>query len=226
MSAIQLELDLWQQIAEAQQSPHEADWQQLCLAFDQLMAHTPLEQQLAIAAQAIEQLATLLADRAMGWFEDWQRSPDQGPVVDEDIFAGLVRQSMALDLDGLVAEPVLYRRHPSEPEARAGSVVEVKDKAVLLAELESIIDSSEQASVPDGSVAHDEDVTLWITLVQDWMESQTGVFFPLETLCRGVNLSIVPIWMALLLGEFQLEQQAEFYSLAGVRVCFSDFNAN
>ena len=92
----------------------------------------------------------------------------------------------------------------------------MKDKTELLAELESIIGASEQASMPDYSVAHDEDVSLWIALVQDWMESQTGVFFPLETLCQSVSLEMVPVWMALLLREFRLEQRGEFYAAHGI----------
>jgi hypothetical protein len=32
MSVIQLKLNLWQQFAEAQQSPQDMNWQQLCLA--------------------------------------------------------------------------------------------------------------------------------------------------------------------------------------------------
>ena len=129
--------------------------------------------------------------------------------MNENIFAGLVRQSMTLDLDGLVAEPVLYQRHPSEPQAQIGSVVELKDKAVLLAELESIIDSSEQASMLGDSVAHDEDVSRWIALVQDWMESQTAAAFSFATLYQSISLEVVPVWMALLLGEFRLEQRGE-----------------
>jgi hypothetical protein len=42
MPILQLELNLWQQLAEAQQSPQAVDWQQLCLAFDEAIARTPV----------------------------------------------------------------------------------------------------------------------------------------------------------------------------------------
>ncbi len=54
MTVIQLHLNLWDQLAKAQQSPQDANWQQLCLAFDTAIAQTPAGQKLATAADAIE----------------------------------------------------------------------------------------------------------------------------------------------------------------------------
>jgi hypothetical protein len=42
MPILQLELNLWQQLAKAQQSPQAVDWQQLCLAFDEAIDRTPV----------------------------------------------------------------------------------------------------------------------------------------------------------------------------------------
>ena len=114
MTAVQLQLNLWQRLEQAQAQPEATDWRQLCLAFDEAIELTPVELRLATAADAIEQMADLLLARATAWAEDWNRRPGDGPVLDEDLFAELVRQSFSLDLSGLVHEPELYVRSASE----------------------------------------------------------------------------------------------------------------
>ncbi|NJK30317.1 MAG: hypothetical protein HC940_09290 [Acaryochloris sp. SU_5_25] len=68
--SLQLELDFKQQLQQAQFSPQNVDWQQLCLAFDAAIAQTPLSQQLALAADAIWELAEVFVLRAEAWFEE------------------------------------------------------------------------------------------------------------------------------------------------------------
>jgi hypothetical protein len=114
MTTLQLELNLWQQLAEAQRSPQVVDWQQLCLAFDEAIDQTPIGLRLAMAADAIMEMADLFAARADEFFSTWQRVPEDGPVLDEDLFAEFVRQSFHLELDGLVGVPELYVRSASE----------------------------------------------------------------------------------------------------------------
>ena len=64
MTAVQLQLNLWQRLEQAQAQPEATDWRQLCLAFDEAIDLTPLELRLATAADAIEQMADLLLARA------------------------------------------------------------------------------------------------------------------------------------------------------------------
>jgi hypothetical protein len=54
MTVLQLELNLRQQLTEAQRSPQAVDWQQLCLAFDEAIAQTLAGQKLATAADAMQ----------------------------------------------------------------------------------------------------------------------------------------------------------------------------
>jgi hypothetical protein len=137
---------LWQQLAEAQQSPQAVDWEQLCLAFDvailtlQESDRAPIGKRLATAAEAIEQMADVLAARASAWAEDWYRHPGDGPVLDEDLFSEFVRQSFSLDLSDFVAVPELYVRSAFEKSHEdAESVVEYREKTDVLAELESFV---------------------------------------------------------------------------------------
>ena len=51
MTAIQLQLSLWQQLEQAQASPEATDWRQLCLAFDEAIELTPVELRLATASR-------------------------------------------------------------------------------------------------------------------------------------------------------------------------------
>jgi integrase len=94
------------------QSPQAVDWRQLCLAFDEEIDRTPVGQQLAAAADAIEQMADVFAARADEFFSTWQRQgvAHEGPILDDDLFAEFVRQSFHLDLDGLVGVPEVSRK--------------------------------------------------------------------------------------------------------------------
>ena len=78
MTAVQLQLNLWQQLKQAQAQPEVTDWRQLCLAFDETIELTPVELRLATAADAIEQMADLLLARATAWAEDMNRRPGMG----------------------------------------------------------------------------------------------------------------------------------------------------
>ncbi len=86
MAIIQLQLNLWDQLAKAQRSPQDANWQKLCLAFDTAIDQTPVGLRLATAADAIIEMAEVLAARADEFFSTWRRVPEDGPVLDEDLF--------------------------------------------------------------------------------------------------------------------------------------------
>jgi hypothetical protein len=168
MTVLQLELDLWQQLAEAQQSPQAVDWQQLCLAFDVAMLtlqesdRTPIGLRLAMAADAIEQMADVFAARADEFFSGWhrQRVSHEGPILDDDLFAEFVRQSFHLDLDGLVGVPELYVRSASEKsyEDTESLVGEVSKETALM--LAGAVYDVEPAVLVDG-LEYDENVGEW-----------------------------------------------------------------
>jgi hypothetical protein len=215
MTIVQLELNLWQQLQQAQASPKDTNWQQLCLAFDQTIALTPIHQQLAIAATAIEQMAEVLAARASLWFDDWGRSPNAEPVLDADLFVEFVRQSMAIDLSDLVAEPELYLRAASDKsEPVEGSEAKYREKEEVLTELESL--DAEQKAISE--LAPDENVGEWARVIRDWLLQQGEKSAPILQIGQGTELAIVQVWLAGMLSELKLEQRGEFYETGGVRV--------
>ena len=216
LTAVQLQLNLWRQLEQAQARPEATDWRQLCLAFDETIDQTPVDLRLATAADAIEQMADLLLARATAWAEDWNRRPGDGPVLDEDLFAELVRQSFSLDLSGLVDEPELYVRAASEKAHEdAESVVVYRAKEEVLAELESVEEDVGEVGV---ELEHDENVMAWADVIWGWMRSQGLESVALPQLQNGSGLSVVKLWLAALLCGLGMEQRGAFYEREGVAI--------
>jgi hypothetical protein len=204
MTVIQLELDFKQQLCLAQSSPVAVDWQQLCLAFDVAIARTPLNQQLALAGEAIADLAEVFALRAEAWFEDLRPSPD-GPVLAEDALVDLVRQSMSLDLDKLLAEPEPVTRR-SFPKSGGESIVAIVEKDVLLQVLEGELREPEQAL----QVIEEEDVGAWVDAIATVLKREGGQV-RLGKLLKLLSLSKGMVFLGLILGGFELQQEGRFY---------------
>jgi hypothetical protein len=220
MPILQLELNLWQQLAEAQQSPQAVDWQQLCLAFDEAIDRTPVGLRLATAADAIEQMADVFAARADEFFSGWHRQSvsHEGPILDEDLFAEFVRQSFHLDLDGLVGVPELYvRSDPEKSHEDAESLVAevTKETALLLAGAEL-----EPAVLMDG-LEYDENVGEWANAIALWMQQQKLERVGFVELLDGVGYPVVKGWLAVLLDEgFAMDrlEGSDFYRSSGIFV--------
>ena len=216
-TTVQLQLNLWQQLEQAQAQPEVTDWRQLCLAFDETIKLTPVELRLATAADAIEQMADVLLARATAWAEDWNRRPGDGPVLDEDLFAELVRQSFSLDLSGLVDEPELYVRAASEKaHGDADSVVEYREKTEVLAELESFVD--EDSGDAEVELEHDENIGAWAGAIRRWLELSGVESVAITQLREATGLSMVKLWLAALLCGLGMEQRGGFYDTGGVEI--------
>jgi hypothetical protein len=222
MPILQLELNLWQQLAEAQQSPQAVDWQQLCLAFDVAMDDTPVGKQLAMAADAIAEMADVFAARADEFFSTWhrQRVAHEGPILDDDLFAEFVRQSFHLNLDGLVGVPELYvRSDPEKSHEEIESVVgEVtKETALLLAGAEDEVEPADAVV----ELAYDEDIAAWAKSIALWMHQQKLERMGFMELLDGVGFEVVKGWLAVLLDEgFAIDrlEGSDFYRSSGILV--------
>ena len=114
---LQLELNLWTQLREAEAAPTAIAFEQLLLCFDQELERMSPKEKLEQGAEAIQQLAELLAMRAESYFEEWQQRYDPtGPSLETDEFSDLIRQSFSLDLDELIAETEPTYRLPNQTE--------------------------------------------------------------------------------------------------------------
>jgi hypothetical protein len=221
MTIVQLQLNLWQQLEQAHVEPQKVDWQQLCLAFDEAIAQTPIKQQLAIAGNALFEMAEVLAVRAEEMWGQWGQSDEDGPVLGDELFLEFVRQSLSLDLSDLVSVPQLYERSTSEREhGDAETQVEYRDKAVVLAELESVVGEEGEGAIE--VLEYDENVSGWSAVVREWLLTQKVEPVKLSEIFDALDLSIVQLWLAILLGGFEPKQVNKdpkfFYSLDGIVV--------
>lgn len=230
MPLIQLRLDLWQELTEAERAPEHSDLPRLCQGLEEVIAATPPAQKLQAAATAFLQIAGIFALRAEVLLTDWEQThSDDGPVMEEDDLTELLRQSMALELDELIAEPVPYTRQRQSTSSTAGeSIACLVDKAALLEAFNSEIEAVEaEAQWEAGALsgAHDEDVVGWSGAIAHWLEMrQSSEPVSLIQLQQALGMSLVEIWMGLLLSQepqFQLGHTEEFYDLQGIRVQIS-----
>lgn len=168
--------------------------------------------QLRLLGLVIDQLAelhTLKADRLLA---DWQdHHSDEGPIMDADFLQGLVQKTMHLDLTDLV-RPKLSQKKSAEHQSVVG-IVEKKTVLQMIEGIESETVLKRQAL----QVAHDENISAWIEMIDVQMQQFPSAVTLLE-LVRSVNLPLVKVWIALLLGNYSLESRGEFYAVDHVWV--------
>jgi hypothetical protein len=186
------------------------------------IAPLPQQFQLQTAAEGILKIVQIYASRSDWLLSSWEEAHyPEGPVVAEEMLAGLVRQTMTLDLSALLEAPEpehRTRRTPSEPGSVAGTV----DKAALLQVIEEIeAHSGEAVGCTDPLiVAHSEDISQWTTVIARWMEPKCdGEAVSLIQLQQALGMPLVEVWLGLLLadqGQYSLEQREDFYDPLGI----------
>lgn len=218
----QLELQLWASLGAAAQAPEIAELDQLWQLLEVTLVDRETSQQLQIAAEAIAQIAEVFQERSVRVFEELEAATsEEGPVMPADAFDRYVRQSMQVDFEQFIESPLsLARRAPqrsSQPSVEdERSVVGELDQAALLQALD------EQMSQAPGlteaeifnqaiGVAHTEDMTAGLEAINAWMQAADRFSVSLLELQRSLEMPLVQVWLALLLGEHQLEQRGEFY---------------
>jgi hypothetical protein len=203
-----------QQFSQAWQSaaalPESAKLRELWQLVEPYLARFSDADQLRLVAVVIEQLAELYTLKADRLLADWQdQHNDDGPIIDADFLHHLVQKTMYLDLSDLVKVKPKKVRVSSNQSVAGG----VEKKKVL-----QMIDSIESEKVEKQQalqVAHDENISAWGAVISEWMQKQSGQCFPLLELVHSVDLPLIKVWLALLLGNYTLESRAsekEFYA--------------
>jgi hypothetical protein len=187
MEMRQLELDLWQLLDAAVRYPETANLQQLCDALEGAIlsesfanADRPLQAQLQVAGEMLQQISAVYAARATWLMDGWEyRHNPQEPIVALDDDANFFAQSLSLDLDDLFEEPeaVMY---PSERRSRSapqGTIVGELDKDALLNALDERLAEHPEMTEAEAfeaaiSVAHGEDVTNWVGAIDRVLKKQ------------------------------------------------------
>jgi hypothetical protein len=104
------QLTIWDILDEMSEAPPTSTLAPVWDCLDAELERLSVEAQLSTAAQAFAQIADILKSRADLLLSDVRAQNDTlGPVVSTDIFAGLVRTTMQLDLDDLIEEPDFSR---------------------------------------------------------------------------------------------------------------------
>jgi hypothetical protein len=217
----------WDLLEEMQEAPTTLEFKRFWPLIDQALNSFPLEQ-LPMAAEAIDRLAEVLEVRAEQWLKDWQdQYSPEGPTLNSDLFAGLVRKSVQIDWEDLKAapEPPHYKKHGShlKPSRFEDSVVAVVEKEKLLAVVEEImtIEKLRQLTGEEDIERWRQAIAQYLHYLQTYPQPQLSSMqapVRLVQIQRALEMPLVELWMGLLLGGYTLEQQGEFYDPAGIVV--------
>jgi hypothetical protein len=208
----QLELDLWDVISTARQTPEDANFSMVFELLDLTLVDLDTRSQLRVAGEAVCQIADLFCDRSSFLFEELHsRTANGEPIMADDAFDRYVRQAMVVDFEQFIEPlPSLPRKIPEQTK-HGNSTVSAIDKEVLIQALEqeSLLSFEDELELAI-STAHAEDVSSWIEAISLCIANN---FSPMRLidLKDALPLPIVETWLGLLLGDFKLEQRGEFY---------------
>lgn len=205
------QLTIWDVLDELSESPPTSSLNAVWECLDAELWELPVEAQLSTAGAAFSQIAQILRERANMLLQDVydSRNPD-GPIVGTDMFAGLVRTTMQLDLDDLieVEVPQLFKahgRHQFPVSNNGDSVAAPVEKGQVLVMLEQITCMQDVHEL-----AGDEDVEGWQSAIANYLTRTPGEI-SLTRLQSMLQMPLVEVWLGLLLGGFTLEQRGDFY---------------
>ena len=114
MPVKQLELDLWDILSTARQTPNDANLPMVFQLLDLTLVDLDTQSQLRVAGEAVCQIADLFCDRSNFLFEELHSRAVKGePIMADHAFDRYVRQSMVVDFDQFIESlPSLPRKIP------------------------------------------------------------------------------------------------------------------
>jgi hypothetical protein len=212
MKVKQLELDLWDVISAARQTPEDANFLTVFKLLDLTLVDLDTRSQLRVAGEAVCQIADLFCDRSSFVFEELHsRTANGDPIMADDAFDRHVRQSMVVDFDQFIEPLQSLPRKAPEYTKNGNSIVGAIDKEVLIQALEEeCLLSLEEEFERAISNAHAEDVSSWIEAIVHCITNNSSPIRLID-LQKDLKLQIVETWLGLLLGDFKLEQRGSFY---------------
>jgi len=164
MKVKQFELDLWDVLSSARQTPENVNLPMVFQLLDLTLVDLDTRSQLRVAGEAVCQIADLFCDRSSSLFEELHsRAVNGEPIMADDAFDRYVRQSMVVDFDQFIEPLQSLPRKTPELVKNGNSIAGAIDKEVLIQALEqesllSFEEEFEQAI----STAHAENVSAWV----------------------------------------------------------------
>ncbi|MEM7065940.1 MAG: hypothetical protein AAF572_22590 [Cyanobacteria bacterium P01_B01_bin.77] len=203
----QLELDLGDAFEDAADMPEEANILELWQQFEVVMDELPWREQLRMGGTVLAQLAEICEAKSEVLWADWQDANNSdGPVMDGDWLRGLTRQTQEIDFSELVQRSRHRLATGQDDVADNDSVVGEVDKAAVLALADEL--TLEEAKDKALSVSHSEDVSALVAAISAKRKLVPQRLIELQ---QQLQMPLIEVWIALLLGGFQLEQQGDFY---------------
>jgi hypothetical protein len=220
MQVKQLELDLWDVLSSARQTPEDANLLMVFKLLDLTLVDLDTRSQLRIAGDAVCQIADLFCDRSSFLFEELHSRTTNGePILPDDAFDRYVRQSVVVDFDQFIEPLQNLPRKIHEQIKNGNSIVREVDKEVLIQALEqeSLLSFEEEFELAI-STAHSENISAWVEAIAQCITNNSSPVRLID-LQSTLKLPIVEIWLGLLLGDFKLEQQGSFYDSSEIWIC-------
>ena len=214
VSVRQLELNLEVAFEEASEIPETADVLSLWAQFEGDLARLEQRDHLRVAGDILVQLAGLCEAKADLLWEDWQDAHNaEGPVMEEGWLQGLTRQTQELDFSELVQRSCRTGDFPNEDKADEDSVAGDVAKLSVL----DMIDALEDADLKSQALAvsHAENVSDWVKALADKQAESPQRLIDLQ---QQLQMPLIEVWIAALLGGFSLEQRGSFYQTQEVWV--------
>ena len=212
VSVRQLELNLELAFEEAADRPETADVLSLWAQFEGELAGLDQRDRLRVAGDILVQLAGLCEAKSELLWEDWQDAHNaNGPVMDGDWLQGVTRQTQELDFSDLVNRS--YHTHPNADKADEDSVVGDVEKLSVLDMLDALDDADLKSQAL--AVSHAENVSDWVKALA---AKQVDSAQRLVDLQQQLDMPLIEVWIAALLGGFPMEQRGSFYQTQEVWV--------
>ena len=211
VSAQQLELNFKVALEEVADVPEQANAVALWEEFEKDLFALPQREQLRVAGAVLAELADLCEAKSEILWEDWQDAHNvDGPSMGSDAFHDVVRHTQELDFSNLV-ERHYQMREPIQYEEDEISAVD-KDAALALVEALEATDS-QSLKAQALAVSHAENISAWIkALAVARIESPLR----LVDVQAQLKMPLMEVWLAALLGGFNLEQRGGFYDTSEV----------
>ena len=157
-------------------------------------------------------LAGLCEAKSDVLWEDWQDTNNaDGPVMGGDWLQGLTRQTQELDFSELVKRSYRPGDRSDEDKADEDSVAGDVEKVSVLDMIDALEDTDLKKQAL--AVSHSENVSDWVKALAD---KQTQSPQRLVDIQQQLEMPLIEVWIAALLGGFILDQRGEFYETAGV----------
>lgn len=215
VSVRQLELNLEVALEEASEVPERADVLSLWSQFEGELAELDQRDHLRVAGDILVQLAGLCEAKADLLWEDWQDAHNaEGPVMGGDWLQGVTRQTQELDFSSLVNRS--YRTGGELPNEDKTGEDSVAGETLKLSVLD-MIDALEDAELKSQALAvsHSENVSDWVKALADKQGKSPQRLVDLQ---QQLRMPLIEVWIAALLGGFQIEQRGSFYQTQEVWV--------